>query len=169
MPVLSFLWVEPCSKRTKSLFTLSLFFIGFHRLTFSKALRILNILVFFTSYYSYYHYYYYYYFVKFLGMVEGGGNREGRGVYRKGGWHVVKYRELGGEAWNMQRTALHASLTAHQTFIAWNHKRAVGADDSWWSERWADERGEKKRGDRGWNGEMPRRGVGRRGMEGRMW
>lgn len=47
-------------------------------------------------------------------------------------WRSAHRDKEASETKNMQTTALHASLTAHQTFIAWSHKRAVGTDDSWW-------------------------------------
>lgn len=60
------------------------------------------------------------------------------------------------ETKNMQTTALHASLTAHQTFIAWSHKRAVGTDDSWWL---------KSGSDREKEGEGTERAIGRWGRD----
>jgi len=54
------------------------------------------------------------------------------GVLANASWRSARRDKEASETKNMQTTALHASLTAHQTFIAWSHKRAVGTDDSWW-------------------------------------
>jgi len=53
-------------------------------------------------------------------------------VFADASWHSARRDKEVSETKNMQTTTLHASFTAHQTFIAWSHKRAVGTDDSWW-------------------------------------
>lgn len=78
------------------------------------------------------------------------------GVLADASWRSARRDKEASETKNMQTTALHASLTAHQTFIAWSHKRAVGTDDSWWL---------KSGGDREKGGEGTERAIGRGGRD----